>query len=141
MAFNGLRVLSLESRRAQEMAELIRKQGGDPFVAPAMRDLVSEQIDMVISDPVTSVQQARAGTIKAYAIAATRRDATVPEVPTSIEAGLPSFQISAWTGIFAPPGTPGPIVAKLNGVVNARLKTPEMQASLADWTMTPRRRS
>src|SRR6266516_772336 len=63
MSFNGLRVLSLESRRAAEMAELIRKQGGDPFVAPSMREVAIDENDAVFqfAERPFAVSRARRG--------------------------------------------------------------------------------
>jgi tripartite-type tricarboxylate transporter receptor subunit TctC len=83
-----------------------------------MQDLVAGQIDMMIAaDVTTSVTQVRAGTIKAFAIAGKSRLASVPDVPTSDEAGLPGFYSTPWYGFWVPVGTPKPIIAKLNAAV------------------------
>jgi tripartite-type tricarboxylate transporter receptor subunit TctC len=63
---------------------------------------------------VNAVPQINAGTIKAYAVATPERNASLPNVPTTKEAGLPEFQAQAWNAIFAPKGTSPEIVAKLN---------------------------
>jgi tripartite-type tricarboxylate transporter receptor subunit TctC len=101
-------------------------------LAPAMQDLVAGQIDMMFDNPATSLPQARAGTIKAYAISAKARLAAAPDLPTADEAGLPGFNVSQWTALWAPKGTPKDIIAKLNGAVVEALADSNVLARLAD---------
>src|SRR5207244_1351233 len=91
-------------------AQLVSYRGA----APAMQDLVAGQIDMMISDTTTALPQVRAGTIKAYAVAAQSRLPAAPDLPTADEAGLSGFYISTWNALFAPKGTPKNVIAKLN---------------------------
>src|SRR5512143_3920267 len=81
---------------------------------PALNDLVSGQVDYMCDQIVNLVPQIQAGTIKAYAVALPQRSPALPDVPTTTEAGLPEFQVTAWNAIFAPKGTPKEIVAKLS---------------------------
>jgi tripartite-type tricarboxylate transporter receptor subunit TctC len=81
---------------------------------PALNDLVGGQVDYMCDQIVNLVEQVKGGTIKAYAIATPQRSPALPDVPTTREAGLPDFQVSAWNALFAPKGTPKDIVAKLN---------------------------
>ena len=81
---------------------------------PALNDLVGGQVDYMCDQIVNLVEQVKGGAIKAYAIAIPARSPALPEVPTSGEAGLPEYQVSAWNALFAPKGTPKEIVAKLN---------------------------
>jgi tripartite-type tricarboxylate transporter receptor subunit TctC len=92
------------------------KPTGVPFngTGPAMNALVGGQVDYMCDQIVNAVPQINGGTIKAYAIATSERNPSLPGVPTTAEAGLPAFQAQAWNAIFAPKGTPAPIVAKLN---------------------------
>jgi len=92
------------------------KPVGVPFngTGPAMNALVGGQVDYICDQIVNAVPQINAGTIKAYAVATPERSPSLPNVPTTAEAGLPAFQAQAWNAIFAPKGTPAPIVAKLN---------------------------
>ena len=84
-------------------------------------------------DPAAnSVQYARAGTIKAYAVTARSRTPAAPDVPTVDEAGLPALQITSWHGLWAPKGTPKDIIAKLNGAVVEALADPTVRRRLAD---------
>jgi tripartite-type tricarboxylate transporter receptor subunit TctC len=90
-----------------------------PFngTGPAMNALVGGQVDYMCDQIVNAVPQINGGTIKAYAVATPERNPSLPNVPTTKEAGLPAFQAQAWNAIFAPKGTPAAVVAKLNEAV------------------------
>jgi tripartite-type tricarboxylate transporter receptor subunit TctC len=96
------------------------------------QDLVGGQIDLVFSDIVTAVPQIRAGAIKAYAVMAKTRLALLPDVPTTDEAGLRGLYSSVWNSLWAPKGTPRPIIDKLNAAVVAAVDDPKVQARVAD---------
>lgn len=89
---------------------------GVPYggTGPAMNALVAGQVDYMCDQVVNAVPQIKGGTIKAYAVATPERNVSLPELVTTTEAGLPAYQASAWNAIFAPKGTPAPILAKLN---------------------------
>jgi tripartite-type tricarboxylate transporter receptor subunit TctC len=99
---------------------------------PTLQDLVAGQIDLAILDPTTSLAQVRAGRVKAYAVMTKTRLASVPEIPTVDEAGLPGFYASLWHGLWVPKGTPKDIIAKLNAATLAALADPGLRARLAD---------
>jgi tripartite-type tricarboxylate transporter receptor subunit TctC len=101
--------------------------------APAIQDLVAGQIDMAIADPVVSLPQVRAGTIKAFGVTTKTRVPSAPDIPTLDEAGLPGFDISQWFGLWLPKGTPKNIIAKLNAAVIEALADPVVRARLADF--------
>ncbi|ERF83332.1 tripartite tricarboxylate transporter substrate binding protein BugD [Bradyrhizobium viridifuturi] len=92
------------------------KPVGVPFngTGPAMNALVAGQVDYMCDQIVNAVPQINAGTIKAYAVATPERNPSLPDVPTTTEAGLPAFQAQAWNAIFAPKGTSPAIIATLN---------------------------
>ncbi|WP_375776100.1 tripartite tricarboxylate transporter substrate binding protein BugD [Bradyrhizobium sp. ma5] len=92
------------------------KPVGVPFngTGPAMNALVAGQVDYMCDQIVNAVPQINAGTIKAYAVATAERNPSLPNVPTTAEAGLPAFQAQAWNAIFAPKGTSPAIIATLN---------------------------
>jgi len=94
-----------------------------PFAggAPAMNALVGGQIDFMCGDILTGGAQFADGKIKIYALAAPARNANIPNVPTTAEAGLPEYVVSGWTGLFAPKGTPKPIVDKLADALDKAL--------------------
>jgi tripartite-type tricarboxylate transporter receptor subunit TctC len=99
------------------------KPTGVPFngTGPAMNALVGGQVDYMCDQIVNAVPQINGGTIKAYAVATPERNPSLPDLPTTKEAGLPEFQAQAWNAVFAPKGTPKPIVAKLNDAINKAL--------------------
>jgi tripartite-type tricarboxylate transporter receptor subunit TctC len=87
---------------------------------PALNDLVGGQVDYMCDQIVNLVEQVRGGAIKAYAIATPERSPALPNVPTTREAGLPDYQVSAWNAMFAPKGLPREIHQKLaDTLVNA----------------------
>jgi tripartite-type tricarboxylate transporter receptor subunit TctC len=99
------------------------KPTGVPFngTGPAMNALVGGQVDYMCDQIVNAVPQVNAGTIKAHAVATPERNPSLPNVPTTAEAGLPAFQAQAWNAIFAPKGTPAPVIARLNEAVGKAL--------------------
>ncbi|HEX8828945.1 MAG TPA: tripartite tricarboxylate transporter substrate-binding protein, partial [Xanthobacteraceae bacterium] len=84
---------------------------------PAVQDLMAGQIDMMIEPSSNFTAQVQAGTVRAIAVPAKTRLVSLPDVPTTDEAGLPGFYASIWFGMWAPKDTPKDIVAKLNTVV------------------------
>jgi tripartite-type tricarboxylate transporter receptor subunit TctC len=94
-----------------------------PFsgTGPALTALISGQVDYMCDQIVNVVQQVQAGQIKAYAIGTPERNPALPDVPTSKEAGLPEFQAQAWNALFAPKGTPQPVIDKLADALDKAL--------------------
>ena len=86
----------------------------------------------MIDDPHHSLQHARAGKIKAFAVAAPQRLTIAPDIPTTDEAGLPGFYFSRWHGLWAPKGTPKDVVTKLNAALVAMLANPAVRARMAE---------
>jgi tripartite-type tricarboxylate transporter receptor subunit TctC len=101
-------------------------------LAPAMQDLLAEQVDIMIDVPTSSLPQVRGGGIKAFAVTAKSRLAAAPDIPTVDEAGLPGFYASAWYALWAPKGTQKEVIAKLNAAVVEALADPTVRARLAD---------
>jgi tripartite-type tricarboxylate transporter receptor subunit TctC len=110
------------------------KPTGVPFngTGPAMNALVGGQVDYMCDQIVNAVPQINGGTIKAYAIATAERNPSLPNVPTTAEAGLPAFQAQAWNAIFAPKGTPAPVIAKLNAAAAKALDDEGVRKRLLD---------
>lgn len=105
--------------------------------APALNDLLAKSIDGVC-DAATSVQShVQAGTAKAMAVATDQRLPTLPNVPTSAEAGLPEFSMQGWNAYFGPKGLPEPIVAKLNATIRQALDSDTVKKRLAELATTP----
>ena len=99
---------------------------------PALNDLVAGVVDYMCDQIVNLVEQINAGTIKAYAIATSERSPALPNLPTSKEAGLPEFEVSAWNALFAPKDTPKPIIAQLNEALTKALDDPNTKKRLLD---------
>jgi tripartite-type tricarboxylate transporter receptor subunit TctC len=99
--------------------------------APALNDLIGGHVDFFCEQVVSVAPQIVAGTIKAYAISSSERLPTLPDVPTAKEAGL-DYQMSVWAGIFAPKGTPKPIVDKLAAALDKSLDDPGVKAKVAE---------
>jgi tripartite-type tricarboxylate transporter receptor subunit TctC len=99
--------------------------------APAMRDLMAGQIDIMIDQASNILPQLKAGTIKAFAVTSKERLASAPDVPTVDEAGLPGLHVSVWHGLWAPKATPVDVIAKLNAAVVKSLGEPGTREKLA----------
>jgi tripartite-type tricarboxylate transporter receptor subunit TctC len=99
---------------------------------PALNDLVGGQVDYMCDQIVNLTPQIQAGSIKAYGIATEKRSPALPDVPTTKEGGLPEFQVSAWNALFAPKGTPGEVVTKLNGALGKALDDESTRKRLLD---------
>jgi tripartite-type tricarboxylate transporter receptor subunit TctC len=99
---------------------------------PAMTDLVSGQVDLLVVQGAVALPQVRAGTIKAIANLSARRSASMPDIPTSDETGVPGLYMSGWFGFWAPKGTPKEIVGKLNAAMMQVLAEPSLKAKFAE---------
>jgi tripartite-type tricarboxylate transporter receptor subunit TctC len=99
---------------------------------PSMNALVAGQVDYMCDQIVNAVPQVQAGTIKAYAVATAERNPALPDVPTTKEAGLPDYQVSAWNAMFAPKGTPKAVVDKLNDALVKALDDETVRKRLLD---------
>lgn len=99
---------------------------------PALNDLVGGQVDFGCDQIVNLVPQIKGGTIVAYAIATSERSPVLPDVPTTKEAGLPEFEVSAWNALFAPKATPKPVVAKLVDALDKALDDEATRKRLLD---------
>ena len=99
---------------------------------PALNDMVGGQVDYMCDQIVNLVEQVKGGAIRAYAIATAERSPALPDVPTTKEAGLPEYQVSAWNALFAPSGTPKEIVTKLNQTLSKGLDDAATRKRLLD---------
>jgi tripartite-type tricarboxylate transporter receptor subunit TctC len=104
--------------------------------APAVNDLLGQQVQMVFLDLPVLLPQIRAGTLRGIAIGSPQRAATAMEVPTTAEAGMPDLRIENWYGMVAPAGTPDAIVATLNRIAVEAMHDPVVQEKLASQGTT-----
>ena len=106
---------------------------GVPYkgTGPALADLMGGQFDFMCDQTLNVGQTAKAGNIKAYAVTTRERLAAFPDWPTAAEAGLPGFEITVWFALYAPKGTPQPIIAELSKALQYAISDPEVKARLA----------
>jgi tripartite-type tricarboxylate transporter receptor subunit TctC len=99
---------------------------------PAVNDLIGGQVDVMFDNLPSSIEHAKAGTLRPLAVTSAQRSPAIPNVPTLAESGLPGFEATSWFALFAPKGTPAAVVAKLNQEVRKALETPELQKRFAE---------
>jgi tripartite-type tricarboxylate transporter receptor subunit TctC len=100
-------------------------------VPPALNDVLGGRVSMMFADFATAMPHVRANTLRALATTRKVRSTLFPEVPSLHEAGVTGFEMDSWAGLFAPAGTPGDIVGRLNAEVRAILGDPEIKAKIA----------
>jgi tripartite-type tricarboxylate transporter receptor subunit TctC len=105
--------------------------------APALTDLIGGQIQLNFDTPITSLPHIRSGKLKAIAVTGKTRLASMPDVPTFAEAGLPEYDFQLWFGVLAPAATPKDIVNKLAAEIARILALPEVKENLAAQGIDP----
>ncbi|HEY4371413.1 MAG TPA: tripartite tricarboxylate transporter substrate binding protein [Burkholderiales bacterium] len=105
--------------------------------APALADVLAGQVPLMFDLQATSLPHLRSNKLRALGMTSAKRSPLLPEVPTIAESGYPGFEVSAWFGIFAPAAVPAPVIAHLNGALEAVLRTPETEKSLRDLGTEP----
>lgn len=104
---------------------------------PALTDLVSGRIQIMMIDLAVAIPMIKAGKIVAYGVTSTSRVKSMPDIPTIAEAGLPGYAGTGWFSIVARAGTPRPIVDKINGILSAYLRRPEVQQKMDTFAIRP----
>jgi tripartite-type tricarboxylate transporter receptor subunit TctC len=99
---------------------------------PAMTDLISGTVDLLVVQGAVALPQVRAGKIKALANLSAQRSASMADIPTADETGVPGLYMSGWFGFWAPKGTPKEIIAKLNAATVEALADPAIQKRFSD---------
>lgn len=105
--------------------------------APALNDVMGGQIDGVCDAAVSVAGAIQSNKITGLVISSPTRLPSLPDVPTSAEAGLPQFQLQGWNGLFAPKGTPEPIIARLNAALRAAVASEAFQKRMDDLGSLP----
>jgi tripartite-type tricarboxylate transporter receptor subunit TctC len=119
-------------------AEMFKWRAGGLFVVHipyrgtglVISDLIAGQITFLMDSIVSAQSHIREGRVRALAVTGAQRSASLPQVPTFAELGVPGMAFSNWFGFFAPAGTPGEIVDRLNRELNAIVRSPEVQERL-----------
>lgn len=104
---------------------------------PAMNDLLGGQVDFMCDQTTNTTGQIKAGKVKAYGVTTKTRVASLPDLPTLNEAGLPGFEVAVWHGMYAPQGTPKAIIDTLSGALQVALKDPMVKQRFADLGTEP----
>ena len=105
---------------------------------PAIQDVLSGQVQLFITTPPSVLGHIKQGKLRAIAIAGDTRHPLLPEVPTSVEQGMPDFKLDAWVALFAPADTPDAIVQKLSDALAKGIDTPEVRNRAAQAGVTAR---
>ena len=105
--------------------------------APAMNDLLGGQVDILCDQTTNTTSQIKAEKIKVYGVTTKKRVASLPNVPTMDEAGLKGFEVSVWHGLYAPKGTPKPVIDKLTNSLHVALKDDNVKLRFAELGTEP----
>ena len=98
--------------------------------APAVTDLLGNQIDIMFDNMPSAIQHVRSGKLAPLAVTTAKRSPELPNVPTIAEAGVPGYEATSWFGMFAPAGTPAPVLAKLNAAIVKVLAQPDVKKKI-----------
>ena len=104
--------------------------------APQVTAMLGKEVE-IIFDPFLAVQHIKAGKIRPLAVTSSRRSSIFPDLPTLQEAGLQDYQVETWIAMFAPPGTPKPIVDLLHAEMAKIIAAPDVRARLAELSYDP----
>ena len=104
---------------------------------PALTDVIAGRVSLMFVDVSSAGNLVRAGSLRALAVTTKARSPLFPDLPTIDETAVKGFDLSSWTGLFAPAGTPKPVIDKLNTEVNAVLALPEVKDRLASLGVEP----
>jgi tripartite-type tricarboxylate transporter receptor subunit TctC len=105
--------------------------------APALADLLAGNVDMLSGGTTTMLPYIKSGKLRGLAISTTKRLAAAPDIPSYTEQGYPMVDFGLWHGMIGPKGIPAEIVSRLNGELDAVLKSPEVSGRLADDGVVP----
>lgn len=105
--------------------------------APAMTDLLGGQVDFMCDQTTNTTSQIKGGKVKVYGVTSKTRVASLPDVPTMEEGGFKGFEVGIWHGMWAPKGTPKPVIDKLNAALNDALNNEEVKKRFAELGTAP----
>ena len=119
--------LLFQSRMGVKLTNIPYKGTG-----PALTDLLGGQVDLLCDQTTQTIPYIKDGRVKAYGTTTMKRLPAIPNVPTLNEQGLKGFEVKVWHGVYAPKGTPQPILDKINAALKKALNTPDVQKRLND---------
>ena len=100
--------------------------------APAMTDLLGNQVGIMFDNMPSAIQHVRSGKLRALAVTTAKRSPELPDVPTIAEAGVPGYEATSWFGMFAPAATPPAVITTLNNAIVKVLAKPEIKKQIND---------
>jgi tripartite-type tricarboxylate transporter receptor subunit TctC len=103
----------------------------------AQTDVMGGQVQMMFNVLPSALPQIQAGKLRALAVTSTTRAASLPDVPTMVEAGVPGYSAITWNGLLAPAGTPPEVIARLNDAIVKAMRSPDMKALLTKIGQDP----
>jgi tripartite-type tricarboxylate transporter receptor subunit TctC len=115
-----------ESATRVEMVHVPYKGGG-----PALNDVIGGQVPLFFGNLASTLQHVQSGKLRALAVTSARRSGMLPDVPTLAESGVQGAEIYEWNALFAPAGTPEPVVQKLSAALHKAIDAPEVKARIA----------
>lgn len=104
---------------------------------PASTALLAGEVNMIFGEPGTVIPMIKQGRVQGLAVSSLKRTASLPDLPTIAEAGLPGYDVTSWNGVLAPAGTPAGIVNRINQAFNRVLAMPEIRQALLDRGYEP----
>jgi tripartite-type tricarboxylate transporter receptor subunit TctC len=104
---------------------------------PAMTDLIGGQVDFMCDQTTNTTPQIKGGKVKAYSVTTKTRVKSLSDLPTVEESGLKGFEVAVWHGMWAPAGTPKPVIEKLNAALKVALKDPGIVSKFAELGTEP----
>ena len=113
-------------RTAVDITHVPYKGGG-----PALNDVMGGQVPVFFANMASGLQHVKGGKLRALAITGAKRSPALPDAPTMAEAGVPGYEVYEWNAIFAPAGTPAPVVAKLADAIAKAVQSPEFRERVA----------
>ena len=117
----------LEQQAGIQMTHIPYKGTG-----PALQDLLGAQVDLTFGTPPPFMPHIQSGKLRAIAVTGSTRVSSLPDIPTTAEAGLPKLNPTSWFAVFAPAATPKPVVDKLAAEIGRVMATPEFKKKAAD---------
>jgi tripartite-type tricarboxylate transporter receptor subunit TctC len=122
----------LNSMAGIRMLHVPYKGGG-----PALMDLIAGQVQVLFSTQLASWPHIQSGRIRALAVSTAKRPASIPDLPTIAESGLPGYDSGVWYGVLAPAGTPRDVITRLNGEIIRALNQPDYRGLLVNNAIDP----
>jgi tripartite-type tricarboxylate transporter receptor subunit TctC len=115
-----------KQRAGVDMTHIPYKGGG-----PAMNDVIGGQVPVFFANVASGLAHVKGGKLRAMAVTGAKRASSLPDLPTMAEAGIPGYEVYEWNAIFAPAGTPAPVVERLAAAIAKAMQSPEIRERVA----------